>query len=75
MNAMNTDRRGPLFFLCAEPGNAAKKWRPSWDQVITKPLPAYIDFFCLDVHWDEKKDEDWCDAEGIEGLVIEFPWR
>ncbi|PBK59876.1 hypothetical protein ARMSODRAFT_838979, partial [Armillaria solidipes] len=28
--------RGDLFFLYPEPGDTCKKWRPSWDQVITK---------------------------------------
>ncbi|PBK76392.1 hypothetical protein ARMSODRAFT_948181 [Armillaria solidipes] len=69
VNTMTTQRRGPLFFLCAEPGNAGKKWRPSWDQVMMKPLPAYNLDPCILVCWDEKREEDWCDAECIEGLV------
>ncbi|PBK89171.1 hypothetical protein ARMGADRAFT_935940 [Armillaria gallica] len=68
VNVMDTDCRWPLF-LCAEPGNTGKKWRPSWEQVMTEPLPAFFDY-CLDVCWDEAEDEDWCNAEGIEGLVL-----
>ncbi|KAK0224548.1 hypothetical protein EDD85DRAFT_778436 [Armillaria nabsnona] len=68
VNSMSASCRGALF-LCAEPGNAGKKWRPSWDQVMTKPLPAFLDH-CFDIHWDEKEDEDSCDAECIEGLVL-----
>ncbi|PBL00150.1 hypothetical protein ARMGADRAFT_901860, partial [Armillaria gallica] len=34
VNSMATPPRGELFFLCPEPGNAGKKWRPSWDQVM-----------------------------------------
>ncbi len=70
MNVMDVGR-GLLFFLCAEPGNADKKWRPSWEQVMTKPLPAFpVLGYCLNVDWDETRDEDWCIAEGIEGLVL-----
>ncbi|PBK81136.1 hypothetical protein ARMGADRAFT_1091565 [Armillaria gallica] len=57
------------FFLCAEPGNTGKKWQISWDQVMMKPLPAFSKY-CLNVHWDETEDEDWCNAEGVEGLVL-----
>ncbi len=32
VNVMAMSHRGSLFSLCAEPGNAGKKWRPSWDQ-------------------------------------------
>ncbi|PBL00172.1 hypothetical protein ARMGADRAFT_955855 [Armillaria gallica] len=68
VNVMDTECRGELYFLCAEPGNAGKKWRPSWDQVMTNPLPAFLP--CrISIHQDEAGDEDWCDAECIEGLV------
>ncbi|KAK0224584.1 hypothetical protein EDD85DRAFT_940921 [Armillaria nabsnona] len=69
VNTMTMGCRGPLFFLCAEPGNAGKKWRPSWDQVMAKPLPPFFGYI-LDVHWDEGEDEDWCNGKGIEGLVL-----
>ncbi|KAK0224567.1 hypothetical protein EDD85DRAFT_913691 [Armillaria nabsnona] len=69
VNSMHTFYRGSLFFLCAEPGNADKKWRPSWDQVMTKPLPAVLSSL-TPTYWNEAGDEDWCDAEGIEGLVL-----
>lgn len=69
VNSMHERRRAELFFLCAEPGNASKKWRPSWEQVMTKPLPAFLDYW-LDVHWDEEEDEDWCEGWCIEGLVL-----
>ncbi len=36
---------------------------------MTKPLPSYIGYL-LPVRRDEAEDEDWCDAEGIEGLVL-----
>ncbi len=36
---------------------------------MTKPLPAFLDS-CINVYQDEEEDEDWCYAEGIEGLVL-----
>ncbi|KAK0224557.1 hypothetical protein EDD85DRAFT_940906 [Armillaria nabsnona] len=69
VNSMHTFYRGSLFFLCAEPGNADKKWRPSWDQVMTKPLPAVLGTLTA-ANRDEAGDEDRCYAEGIEGLVL-----
>ncbi len=69
VNSMHKWRRGELFFLCAEPGNAGKKWRPSWDQVMTKPLHPFLADGII-VHWYGSEDEDWCNAEGIEGLVL-----
>ncbi len=69
VNVMNAECRAPLFFLCPEPGNADKKWRPSWDQVMTRPLPARPIFPTLEIDRNETRDEDWCDAECIEGSV------
>ncbi|KAK0433533.1 hypothetical protein EV421DRAFT_1427413 [Armillaria borealis] len=72
VNSMNVYCRAQLFFLCPEPGDRGPKWRPSWDQVMNKPLPAYhfdpaggFQF----VDRDETGDEAWCDAECIDGLV------
>ncbi|KAK0506456.1 hypothetical protein EDD18DRAFT_1240950 [Armillaria luteobubalina] len=31
--------RGDLFFTYPEPGTGCVKWRPSWEQVVEKPLP------------------------------------
>ncbi|KAK0224571.1 hypothetical protein EDD85DRAFT_1027700 [Armillaria nabsnona] len=71
VNVMDTECRTPLFFLCPEPGNAGKKWRPSWDQVMTKPLPTHpIVFPTREIDRNETRDEDWCNAEGIEGSVL-----
>ncbi|PBK76405.1 hypothetical protein ARMSODRAFT_902796 [Armillaria solidipes] len=64
VNSLNEGNRAALFFLCPEPGNAGTKWRPSWDQVMMKPLPAYELYRRID--WG---DEDSCNAECIEGLV------
>ncbi len=39
VHTMTSACRGQLFSLCAEPGNAGKQWRPSWDQVMTMHPP------------------------------------
>ncbi len=61
-NSMDEDCRGELFFLCAELGNTGRKWRPSWDQVMTKPMPAYELNPRIGVDRDETRDEDSCDG-------------
>ncbi|KAK0430889.1 hypothetical protein EV421DRAFT_236437 [Armillaria borealis] len=68
--SMDERRRAQLFFLCPEPGNAGKKWRPSWDQVM-KPLhTCYHRRNGMRVRWDNTVDEDWCVVDCIEkGLV------
>ncbi len=58
---------GELFSLCAEPGNTGRKWQPSWEQVMTKPLPVSELYPHIRVDRDEKREEDWCDAECMEG--------
>ncbi|KAK0493373.1 hypothetical protein EDD18DRAFT_1024394, partial [Armillaria luteobubalina] len=40
VNVMHEGNRGELFFWYPEQGDAGKKWRPSWEQVMTKLLPA-----------------------------------
>ncbi|KAK0445403.1 hypothetical protein EV421DRAFT_315759 [Armillaria borealis] len=42
VNAISEHVRGNLFFLYPEPGDAGTKWRPSWDQLMTKPLPSVV---------------------------------
>ncbi|SJL13418.1 uncharacterized protein ARMOST_16861 [Armillaria ostoyae] len=68
VNSLPECRRVQLFLLCPEPGNAGKKWRPSWDQVM-KPMPADDFEAIFDVHREETSDEDWCDAWCTEGSV------
>ncbi|SJL12691.1 uncharacterized protein ARMOST_16122 [Armillaria ostoyae] len=41
VHTTHTVSRGAIFFLYPEPGNAGAKWRPSWDQVMKKPLPRH----------------------------------
>ncbi|PBL00167.1 hypothetical protein ARMGADRAFT_982120 [Armillaria gallica] len=69
VNSMGYSCRTELFFLCPEPGNAGKKWMPSWDQAMTMPIPAFCPFPKIDIYWDETEDEASCKAECIEGLV------
>ncbi len=64
VNSMHEWHRGELFFLYLEPGNAGKKWPPSWEQVMTKPLPA--NNLHSGVDRDDTRDEDSCDVWCIE---------
>ncbi|KAK0494571.1 hypothetical protein EDD18DRAFT_1464213 [Armillaria luteobubalina] len=69
VNAMDVEGRGKLFLSSPEPGNAGAKWRPSWDQVMTKP--QFDSFYTeIQVVWDEEMNEDRCNVDSIEkGLV------
>ncbi|KAK0245458.1 hypothetical protein EDD85DRAFT_1016565 [Armillaria nabsnona] len=52
INQMHSWNRGILLFTYPEPGSACKKWRPSWEQVMTKPLPKNLGFkFLAYVDW------------------------
>ncbi|KAK0473118.1 hypothetical protein IW261DRAFT_720485 [Armillaria novae-zelandiae] len=67
VDSMRGETRGELFFLCAEPGDGGPKWRPSWHQVMTKPLlPSKV---IASVDRDETADEDWCNMRCVEGFV------
>ncbi|KAK0458875.1 uncharacterized protein EV420DRAFT_1642593 [Desarmillaria tabescens] len=71
VNSMRAEVRGILFSLYPEPGNAGRKWIPSWNQLRTKPLPTE-GYSRIEIDRDEvmKETEDWCDAPCIEkGLV------
>ncbi|KAK0447627.1 hypothetical protein EV421DRAFT_151054 [Armillaria borealis] len=65
VNVMQDGFRGELFFWYPEPGNAGTKWRPSWDQVMLKSLPA-DDYSDMRVYWDEETGEDWCEVHCVE---------
>ncbi|PBL01398.1 hypothetical protein ARMGADRAFT_425021 [Armillaria gallica] len=43
INEMYRWDRGILLFTYPEPGSACKKWRPSWEQVMTQSLPKNPD--------------------------------
>ncbi|KAK0473066.1 hypothetical protein IW261DRAFT_1343049, partial [Armillaria novae-zelandiae] len=42
VDSMVNTRRADLFLVCPEPGDRGPKWRPSWEQVMTKPLLPYL---------------------------------
>ncbi|KAK0458864.1 uncharacterized protein EV420DRAFT_1747817 [Desarmillaria tabescens] len=67
VNLMAGVVRGQFFSVYPEPGNADRKWRPSWDQLMTKSLPA-SDVLDPDndVNWDDVMDADWCVGPCIE---------
>ncbi|KAK0433542.1 hypothetical protein EV421DRAFT_1718559 [Armillaria borealis] len=72
VNSMYGWSRAQLFFLCPEPGDRGPKWRPSWDQVMNKPLLEYDpdpDGVLQSVDRHETGDEETCDTECIDGLV------
>ncbi|KAK0500732.1 hypothetical protein EDD18DRAFT_778005 [Armillaria luteobubalina] len=69
VHSMNAWRRAELFILCAEPGDGGPKWRPSWDQAMTKPLLPYLISIEHAVDRDETWDEDTCCARCVEGVV------
>ncbi|KAK0436326.1 uncharacterized protein EV420DRAFT_238848 [Desarmillaria tabescens] len=73
VNSMLNKCRGQLFYFYPEPGNAGKKWRPSWDQLMSKPLPTdgYSSTVGIaEIDRDETGDEDTCDACCIEKGVV-----
>ncbi|KAK0492017.1 hypothetical protein EDD18DRAFT_1080279 [Armillaria luteobubalina] len=54
-----------LLFLYPEPGIGSKRWRPSWEQVMTRPLPMKGNCGA----WagrNEEMDVDWCEGYSIE---------
>ncbi|PBK67018.1 hypothetical protein ARMSODRAFT_1020982 [Armillaria solidipes] len=70
VNTTSKRTRAVLFFHYPEPGNRGTKWRPSWDQVMTTPLPMVSD--CQgSIDWTaEGHDHDRSWAPCIEkGLV------
>ncbi|KAK0459937.1 hypothetical protein IW261DRAFT_1536212, partial [Armillaria novae-zelandiae] len=69
VNSMDVEGRGKLFLSSPEPGTAGIKWRPSWDQVMTKP--RFDGFYTeLQVVRDDEMNEDLCQVNTIEkGLV------
>ncbi|KAK0478144.1 hypothetical protein IW261DRAFT_1594039 [Armillaria novae-zelandiae] len=72
VNVMLTSYRGDLLFTYPEPGMGCKKWRPSWKQVMEKPLPTVIG----DWEWHadvRRNDDDWFAGPCIErGFVREL---
>ncbi|KAK0229416.1 hypothetical protein EDD85DRAFT_1026450 [Armillaria nabsnona] len=71
INTTNSAIRGVLFFLYPEPGSAGTIWRPSWDQLMKKPLPEYLapvdNSYYTHIERDTENNVDRCE----EALCIE----
>ncbi|KAK0229236.1 hypothetical protein EDD85DRAFT_957633 [Armillaria nabsnona] len=65
LNVMHPGNRGELLFWYPEPGDAGKKWRPSWEQVIKKPLPAN-EISHMDVWQDGKTGDDYYEGPCVD---------
>ncbi|KAK0433077.1 hypothetical protein EV421DRAFT_1910373 [Armillaria borealis] len=65
VNTTHRFDRALLLFQYPRFGLGRKKWRPTWEQVMTEPLPAFVDYFG-GVQHDNEMDEDW-----VDGLCIE----
>ncbi|KAK0245485.1 hypothetical protein EDD85DRAFT_19747 [Armillaria nabsnona] len=66
INEMHLVYGGSLFFTYPEPGTGCKKWRPSWEQVMTKPLPNDSDR----IHGVWRNDDDWYEGFNIESGFV-----
>ncbi len=70
MDAMHPQMRARLLFVYPREGLGHKKWRPSWNQVMTLPLPADIDESLEFLDHDTETGEDSYYGPCIEkGLV------
>ncbi len=68
VDAMSPVNRADILFMYPGAGLGCKKWRPTWMQIMTEPLPdGDRSGF---VKHDDETDEDWCEELCIEkGLV------
>ncbi len=66
VNTMNPFTRCYLLFLYPEPGNASKKWRPSWEQAMTGHLPTDSMRVSEQIERDDEADVDQCRFSCIE---------
>ncbi|KAK0217934.1 hypothetical protein IW262DRAFT_1298520 [Armillaria fumosa] len=68
-DAWTAEMRAYFLFVYPGVGLVCKKWRPSWEQIMTQSLPADVDCFGSVKHVDET-NEDWFEGPCIEkGLV------
>ncbi|SJL05373.1 uncharacterized protein ARMOST_08740 [Armillaria ostoyae] len=65
INEMGWDNQGKLFSTYPEPGTGWQKWRPSWEQVMTKPLPN-DDWGRVANAWQDDDADDSCEGPHIE---------
>ncbi|KAK0203462.1 hypothetical protein DFS33DRAFT_1383717 [Desarmillaria ectypa] len=69
VNSMDVWYQGKLFILYSESENSGTKWRPSWNQIIMRPLLIVALSYSV-VHRGEMMDEDWHNVHCIKsGLV------
>ncbi len=69
VDAIDPVMRVDFLFGYPEAGLGCKKWRPTWMQVMTEPLPDYSNYYDA-VKCDEETGEDWYEGCCIEkGLV------
>ncbi|SJL17276.1 uncharacterized protein ARMOST_20823 [Armillaria ostoyae] len=69
VDAMYPVSRADFLFVYPGAGLGCKKWRPTWMQIMTEPLPVHGS--CPgSVQHDDETGEDWCEEPCIEkGLV------
>ncbi|KAK0209646.1 hypothetical protein IW262DRAFT_1468572 [Armillaria fumosa] len=69
VDAIDPRSRADFLFEYPAAGLGCKKWRPTWMQIMTEPLPVHGS--CVgSVKHDDKTGEDWCEEPCIEkGLV------
>ncbi|PBK79142.1 hypothetical protein ARMGADRAFT_185164 [Armillaria gallica] len=73
VNAMVPGMQAPFLLVYPGVGLGCKKWRPTWDQVMTEPLPKDVNKLYAYVHHDDETGEDWFDGQCIEkGYVRGF---
>ncbi|PBK92037.1 hypothetical protein ARMGADRAFT_1031496 [Armillaria gallica] len=69
VNTTHDYYRGLLLFVYPGVGLRCKKWRPTWDRVMTEPLPTGIEY-CSSVERNDNTDEDCVEGPCIEqGLL------
>ncbi len=69
VDAMYSGMRVNFLFGYPGAGLGCKKWRPTWKQVMTEPLPNAVVFY-NDVEYDKETGEDQFEGYCIEkGLV------
>ncbi|KAK0482800.1 hypothetical protein IW261DRAFT_1469758 [Armillaria novae-zelandiae] len=66
LNVIRPSDRALLIFQYPGVGLSCKRWRPTWEQVMTEHLPTNINYDGSQVWYDDRTDEDW-----FVGLCIE----
>ncbi|KAK0421662.1 hypothetical protein EV421DRAFT_1965903 [Armillaria borealis] len=66
VNVMRGEYRGQMLLWYPESGKGRRKWRPSWEQIMTEFLPMHESPLREDAHRDEETDNDWYKGVNIE---------